>query len=64
VSVLLGFQHIDSAPPCPYCLGQHFAIEDDGAGETYKVLCWCGASARVAKADPDLVELLRQAKSQ
>lgn len=42
---------------CPYCKGSYFAIVDDGSVDTYRVDCWCGGRARVARTDPDLVRL-------
>jgi hypothetical protein len=56
--VLLGYQPIAAAPPCPSCGERHYAVIDDGKLGTFKVLCWCGVTARVAKDDPDLVDLL------
>jgi hypothetical protein len=34
------------------------AIEDDGDSRSYLVRCWCGATACVARDDPDLVKAL------
>jgi hypothetical protein len=58
MTVLLGYQHIGSADPCPFCGGKTYTIRDVGDPEKYRVDCWCGASARVDRNDPDLVELL------
>ena len=58
MKVLRGYQHIGSADPCPYCGGTYYAISDVGDPETYRVDCWCGASARVKQDDPDLKEIL------
>lgn len=58
MTVLLGYAPRPDWPACPFCGDRHFALDDDGHPDTYKVRCWCGATARVAKDDPDIVALL------
>jgi hypothetical protein len=58
MTVLVGYQHIASAPSCPYCGDKHYAIEDDGNPDTLLVACWCGGHARVWRDDPDIVAYL------
>lgn len=67
MTVVLGYTIIESSPPCPYCGGKTYMIEDDGdhpwRHDSYKVRCWCGATARVSKDDPDLVKLLSRGRA-
>lgn len=56
MKLILGYQHWPGVE-CPYCHEGTGAIEDDG-GEKYLYRCWCGATARVAKDDPDLLAAL------
>jgi hypothetical protein len=58
--VVVGYDHVASAPNCPYCGDRHYCFEDDGNPDTYLVRCWCGAKARARKDDPDMVTHLAQ----
>jgi hypothetical protein len=48
---------------CPYCGDAHMAFVDDGDPDTWKVMCWCGAKARVRKDDEDVRALLMTTKA-
>jgi hypothetical protein len=52
--VILGYRDWPGTH-CPYCGGSYGAIEDDGITSKYLYRCWCGATARVAKDDPDIL---------
>lgn len=52
--VVSGYREVVDAPPCPYCGGRHYALEDDDDPVTLKIRCWCGATARVRRDDPNL----------
>lgn len=58
MKVIRGYGPVPEAC-CPYCKESHGAFEDDGDPETVKYLCWCGASARVRRDDPDLQKYLK-----
>ena len=60
MSVIRGYDQIDSAPPCPYCGSRYFCIEDDGDEESYRITCWCGAKCRCRKDHPGMVAHLQQ----
>lgn len=57
MTVLSGYRPRDRAkwPPCRFCGECHYMIEDDGREDSLKIGCWCGATARVKRDDPDLV---------
>lgn len=55
-TVILGYR-LWPGIACPHCGDGYGAIHDDG-GEKYQYVCWCGATARVPKDDPDLLAAL------
>jgi len=59
--VLAGYDTRSGPDRCPYCGDAHFAFEDDGDPETLLVRCWCGATARARRDDPDLPAEVRAA---
>jgi hypothetical protein len=58
MTVLAGYQPIPGAPPCPYCGDRHYAVEDDGDPANYLIRCWCGATCRCRRDDPDMTRFL------
>jgi len=58
--VILGFRPWPGVS-CPYCGDGHGAIEDDGITSKYLYRCWCGATARVPKDDPDILAAIEVA---
>lgn len=56
--VVRGYDHLPGAESCPFCGENHYALVDDGDDVTLQVKCWCGATARVRRDDPDLERLL------
>lgn len=54
--VVVGYRHWGTGTRCGSCGGDYLAVEDDGRRESYLVRCWCSATARVLKTDPDLVQ--------
>jgi hypothetical protein len=56
--LVVGYRHWGGETRCRFCGGDYMAIEDDGEMASYLVRCWCGATARVRRNDPDLVQAL------
>jgi hypothetical protein len=53
--LICGYRHWE-CDRCGACGGNYLAVEDDGRADSYLVRCWCGATARVRKDDPDLAQ--------
>jgi hypothetical protein len=60
MSVILGYRDWPGTH-CPYCNGSYGAVEDDG-DKKYLYHCWCGATARVAKDDPDILAAIEASR--
>ena len=52
--VIAGYRPVLHVEACPYCGCKHYALEDDGNPDSLLVRCWCGATARVQRDDPDV----------
>lgn len=50
--VVRGYGPVDEV--CPYCGDSYMAFEDDGQ-ERLLVRCWCGATARVERSEPEIM---------